>query len=295
MLYLFRGCRATLVLALLSFGSATLAQAPPDLKAESISPPQRNSIPLLATAPDHEQWEHVLDQVTVRNVTRPALYAVLPRKGRGNGKAVIIAPGGGYRFVSMDSEGFRVADRLAQAGYTAFVLKYRTLVTPRDTDANLRELAALFGNLGKSELAELPAAVDDLAASLDLVRQRAAEWRIDATRIHVIGFSAGARTSVRMLEQKSQAAQARSIALMYPPMSQTASGGPRPPLFLGIAADDPLFRQGGLNLVAEWLKQSTNVEFHLYSGGGHGFGMRPQGTTSDHWIEHYLSWLGHQP
>ncbi len=97
---------------------------------------------------------------------------MLPRRSRGNGKAVIIAPGGGYRFVSMDSEGFRVAERLAQAGYAAFVLKYRTVSTPRDTDANMRQLASLFGNLGKADVAEFPAAVDDLAAA----RVRRCSW-----------------------------------------------------------------------------------------------------------------------
>jgi acetyl esterase/lipase len=236
-----------------------------------------------------------MDQVTVRNVTRAELYPVLPRKGKANGKAVLIAPGGGYRFVSMDSEGFRVADRLAQAGYAAFVLKYRTVPTPRDAESNLRELATLFGSLGKAELADHEAAVEDLALAVALLSERAAQWHIDPAQIHVIGFSAGARSAIRLLEKRPEAARARTVALMYPPMTQTVSGGPRPPLFLAIAADDPLFRQGGLNLVSAWLKQSANVEFHLYSGGSHGFGMRPQGTTSDRWIDHYLSWLQHQP
>jgi hypothetical protein len=64
--------------------------------------------------------------------------------------------------------------------------------------------------------------------------------------------------------------------------------------FMAIAVDDPLFKQGGLNMLDKWLKESSLTEFHLYSGGNHGFGMRPQGTTSDNWIEHYLSWLGKQ-
>lgn len=47
-------------------------------------------------------------------------------------------------------------------------------------------------------------------------------------------------------------------------------------------------------MLDKWLKESSLAEFHLYSAGNHGFGMRPQGTTSDNWIEHYLSWLGKQ-
>jgi hypothetical protein len=49
--------------------------------------------------------------------------------------------------------------------------------------------------------------------------------------------------------------------------------------------------QGGLALPDAWIKESPKVEFHLYSGGSHGFGMRPQGTTSDLWISQYKAWL----
>ena len=99
---------------------------------------------------------------------------------------------------------------------------------------------------------------------------------------------------IRLLEQKKEAALLDHAALIYPPMTQTVTGGPRPPLFAAIAANDPLFKQGGLGLVDNWLKESPNVEFHLYASGDHGFGMFPRGTTSDHWIDQYLDWLAFQ-
>jgi acetyl esterase/lipase len=71
---------------------------------------------LLASQSDNEQWEQYFGQTMVRNVTRPALYPVLPRAKVANGKAAIVVPGGGYQLVSIDSEGFRVANRLAAAG-----------------------------------------------------------------------------------------------------------------------------------------------------------------------------------
>lgn len=278
----------------LLWGAVAFAQAPPDMRLTPAPAPQGTSIPLLADAPDQEQWEHMMDQTTVRNVTRPALYPVLPPAGQGNGKAVIVVPGGGYQFVSMDSEGFRVAYRLAQAGYTSFVLKYRTMTTARDPEVHMRNMAALFGDLGKRELADHPPAVDDLAAALARVTREAAQWKIDPAQIHIVGFSAGSRTEIRLLEQRHAAVLARSVALIYPPMTQKVAGGPRPPPFLAIAVDDPLFRQGRLGLLDQWLNESMKVEFHLYSGGSHGFGMRPMGTTSDHWIDQYLAWLAKQ-
>lgn len=273
----------------LSVASANSQPLPPP--PQQVEPPSRQSLPLSAASPGAEQWERFLDQVTVRNVTAPTLYPVLPRAERSNGRAVIIVPGGGYQFVSIDSEGFRVADALAADGYAAFVLKYRTLATPRDTAAYMAAMAQLFGNLGKAKIADDPEAVSDLAAAVKLVRNDAAKYHVDPHKIGVIGFSAGARTSIRLLEEKPEALSLENVALIYPPMTNPVKSGPRPPLFMAIASDDPLFRQGGLALLDSWIKESPKVEFHLYSGGSHGFGMRPQGTTSDLWITQYETWL----
>ena len=285
------------LLGLLALLLATPTMAQPDpasISADEIPavPGEQIMLPTVpAATPETEQWNRVLGQVWVRNVARPSLYPVWPMNGRGNGQAVIVVPGGGYSFVSIESEGFRVAERLAAQGYTAFVLKYRVRETPRPVNEWLAGMAALFGNLGRSELPDHPPAVDDLAAAVALVRARAVDWRIDPYRIGVVGFSAGSRTAIRLLEQREEAAMLEHVALIYPPMTRAIVGGPRPDLFLAIAADDPLFVQGGLGMVENWLAERGKLEFHLYSGGSHGFGMRAMGTTSDLWIDQYLAWL----
>lgn len=287
--------RVALALLALVSGSPLLAQPSSEMtKAVPVAAPTSTSIPLNSNQPDTEQWERYFGQTMVRNVTRPAIYPVLPDARKANGKAVIVVPGGGYQFVSMDSEGFRVADRLVAAGYTAFILKYRPMTTDRDPTQYMANMAKLFGSLGKGELADHAPAVDDLASAIQLVSTDAAKWKIDPLQIGLIGFSAGSRATIRLIEGRPEAKLVRHISLIYPPMTQTITGGPRPPLFMAIAVNDPLFKQGGLNMVDKWLKESDRTEFHLYSGGSHGFGMRPQGTTSDNWIEHYLSWLDKQ-
>lgn len=258
------------------------------------------------TAADTEQWNRVYGQVWVRNVTRPSIYPVMPKNGRGNGKAVIVVPGGGFSFVSIESEGFWVAERFAASGYTAFVLKYRPRPTPEAPEAFIEQISREFqalnrveGTLGETadtpvharDIAYEPAA-DDLAAALNLVHTRAADWGLDPDEIGVIGFSAGSMASIQLIEDYEEAALLAHVGLIYPPMWLSIEGGPRPDLFFAIAANDPLFAGNDLSMVQAWLKQSDAVEFHLYSGGGHGFGMRPQGTTSDLWIEQYLAWLG---
>lgn len=283
------------VIALLVLGHAPALAQTPALPPADLVPPTRGEEIALSEAPlGGEVWNRVFGQVWVRNVTAPSLYVVRPMNGRGNGKAVIVVPGGGYMFVSIDSEGFRVADRLAAQGYTAFVLKYRVNPTPPTPEGFMASMASQFGSLGKGELPDCQPAIDDLAHAVALVSQRAAEWKIDPHAIGAIGFSAGSRSLIRLLERKPEAALLHHVALIYPPMTQTVTGGPRPPLFLAIAAHDPLFKQGGLKLVDSWLHESDAVEFHLYFGGEHGFGMMPKGTTSDRWIDQYLDWLALQ-
>jgi acetyl esterase/lipase len=282
------------LIALLAFTAAPARAQAPDFSADPVPAVRGEEIVLNNVPVGGEVWNRVFGQVWARNVQRSTLYVIRPKNGRANGKAVIVVPGGGYMFVSIDSEGFRVADRLAAEGYTAFVLKYRVNPTPPTPEGFMADMASKFGQLGKGELADLPPAVDDLAAAISVVSARAAEWKIDPKAIGAIGFSAGSRTLIRLIEQKKEAALLDHAALIYPPMTQTVTGGPRPPLFLAIAAGDPLFKQGGLKLVDNWLKESNAVEFHLYYGGEHGFGMMPKGTTSDHWIDQYIDWLAVQ-
>ena len=280
--------------AVLAFTGAPARAQAPDLAADTVPAVRGEELVLNDVPTGGETWTRVFGQVWARNVQRSTLYVIRPKNGRANGKSVIVVPGGGYMFVSIDSEGFRVADRLAAQGYTAFVLKYRVNPTPPTPEGFMADMASKFGQLGKGELADLPPAVDDLAAAVSLVTARAVEWKLDPKQVGAIGFSAGARSLIRLIEQKKEAALLRHAALLYPPMTQTVTGGPRPPLFLAIAAHDPLFKQGGLNLLDKWIKESDAVEFHLYYGGEHGFGMMPKGTTSDRWIDQYLDWLAVQ-
>ena len=276
-------------------------QIVPPIEREQIAVPVEAPI-AAATAAERdahgevqEQWLRAFGQTWVRNITHPTLYPYAPPAGRANGKAVIIVPGGGYSFVSIESEGFRLAERLSAEGYMAFVLKYRPQQTPSDIDEFKRVLSANFRKLGREPLSDHPPAVDDLAAAIGLVHADAQKWGFEPDALGVIGFSAGARTAIRLLENHHEPATSLDhVALIYPPTETAVQEGPRPDLFLAISVDDPLFRKGKLALVSAWLEESEAVEAHLYSGGSHGFGMFPRGTTSDLWASQYLAWLALQ-
>lgn len=252
----------------------------------------------------------------VWNVTRPTLLPVLPESDIANGAAVIIAPGGGFRYLAFHKEGTAVARWLAQRGFAAFVLKYRTIQRhPGETVEGMRE-RILADPRFRDGVSGAPALADGMAA-LKLVRARAGEWGIDPRRVGVIGFSAGGHVSGAMalaLPREDRPAFAGLIYgmpffnapaippanLPWPPSTPQEpwlrpapppAPDAAPPMFLAMAQDDLLAGQGVRAYYDKLYAAGYRPEFHLYAKGGHGFGMKPQGTTSDGWVEQFHAWL----
>lgn len=253
----------------------------------------------LADAP--LQWTGLNHEQVLRNVTSPMLVPVLPAAGTGNGRAVLVVPGGGYRFVAIDNEGLPVAQRLAEQGYTAFVLVYRVKPTPvadADFEAWLQQdIAERFSQPPVPDAPDLehPPAVDDARAAMRWVREHAAAFDVDPARIGFIGFSAGARTGQRLVEEADADEMPATLALIYGGLPATTPKTPVPPLFVAQALDDPLFPVTHIDLLHSWRQAGQRMELHLYERGGHGFGLRNlRGATSDAWVDHYLGWLARQ-
>lgn len=246
------------------------------------------------------QWTGLPGERIVRNVLRPQLYPVLPATGRGNGRAVLVVPGGGYKFVAIENEGLPVAQRLADAGYAAFVLVYRVMPTPQDdtafADSVNREIAERFSRPAGQAPARLqhPDAVDDVLTAVRWLRAHAAAWGFEPAHLGYLGFSAGALSGQRLVAQASAAEMPHTLALVYGGLGAVTPRAPVPPLFVAQAADDPLFSPTPIDIVASWRAAGQRVELHLYERGGHGFGLQQRGSTSDAWLASYLAWLGRQ-
>jgi len=58
-----------------------------------------------------------------------------------------------------------------------------------------------------------------------------------------------------------------------------------------MAQDDTLAGPYIVNFYDALKAAGYKPEFHIYGSGGHGWGMRKQGTTSDHWIDEFYYWL----
>jgi acetyl esterase/lipase len=249
-----------------------------------------------ATAP--EAWHRQYGSDFARNVTIATLTPFLPDPARATGAAVIVAPGGGFRTLSMDNEGWGVARALAARGVAAFVLKYRLNPTPQDMDEFARSMRDMFSGTARpprttpeQAMAGLAPQIADARAAFALIRGRAAEWHIDPQRVGMIGFSAGAMLTMATT-LTGQDARPAFIGSIYGPLAPVTVPADAPPMFVALAADDPLFGNAGFGLIDSWRSARRPVEFHLYEQGGHGFGMYQKETTSTGWFEAFVRWLG---
>ncbi|MBW8813848.1 MAG: alpha/beta hydrolase fold domain-containing protein [Caulobacterales bacterium] len=244
-----------------------------------------------------EGWAGNAGQRMVYDVTQPQL---IPVGGVGGCAkpcpALILVPGGGFEFLSMDNEGYEVAARLKGLGLKVFILKYRTLPLPDGFAGFQAAIASTFAGrprpAGPPNLyADLPDAIADTEAAVRAVRAHAAEWHVDPARVGILGFSAGAVTSLGMTQANAEGARPDFVGLIYGPTHTGPVPPHAPPLFAAIAADDRFFGKEDLGLLDAWRRSGASVEFHLYSAGGHGFASRPNGTTSDAWFDQFVLWL----
>jgi acetyl esterase/lipase len=247
----------------------------------------------------------------VRNIARPALHVFRPAKP--NGRGILVAPGGAYRFVSIGNEGVEVAAALNALGYTAFILTYRLP--------------------GEGWQPRSTAALSDAQRAVRLLRTQAKRWRIDADSLAVIGFSAGGHLAGSLAVRHSEAtyaavdaadeasAKPSAVGLIYPvvtmrtPLTHELSRelllGPEPDpalvdaccverhvdantprLFLAHALDDDAVPiDNTLQLVQALRSANRPFESHLFQEGRHAFGIGRAGRSSALWPASYDRWL----
>lgn len=237
-------------------------------------------------------------------VTRPTLTLYRP-KGRNNGTAMLVLPGGGFHVVATDLEGTEICDWVVQQGMTCAVLKYRVpQAWPREN--------------GKQQRPKVLLGLEDAQRAMGLLRQRAASYGIDPHRIGVIGFSAGAYLAANMSNTEARtypladAADRQSPRPDFAIIAYTArmlddSKGrnslelkpwvtisPKaPPTLILHAMNDPMdpIRQP-LAYALALNDAGVPVDMRIYAKGGHAFGMRPTADPiSREWPGQVKQWL----
>jgi len=295
--------RATAVAAIMLAvaGLTSTANALDDKMTPIATPAQPDAIVLgtgpLPGATATEAWHSQYGSVFARNVTVATLTPFLPDPAKATGAAVIVAPGGGFMTLSMQNEGWDVARALAAHGVAAFVLKYRLHPTPQDMPAFEASMRDMFSGAARRPPAPpqdgaggLAPQVEDARAAFALVRAHAKAWHVDPDRIGMVGFSAGAMLTLST-EFYGGDAKPAFLGEIYGPLAPVTVPADAPPLFVAVAADDPLFGNGGYGIIDSWRAAKRPVEFHLFEQGGHGFGMYPKETTSTGWFDEFVRWL----
>lgn len=245
----------------------------------------------------------------VSKVTTPTVTVFVPEKP--NGSAIVICPGGGYAYLSINKEGFKVAKWLNTLGITAFVLKNRL---PSDEIMKDKSIGPL----------------QDAQEAIRYVRRNAEKWAINTQKVGVIGFSAGGHLAATLSTHykdevykvtDSISARPDFSLLIYPVISmdeKITHGGSRknllgtapsqelidkysnekqidastPPAILIHAIDDKTVPvENSINYFLALKKNSVPAEIHLYQNGKHGFGLGNKGTTSQKWTKQCEEWL----
>jgi len=258
-------------------------------------------------APGSEDWTQQEQEIVlpppysirdVHNVSKPTLTAFLPNPSVASGTAIIVCPGGAFHALAIDHEGIDVAQWLSAREVAAFVLKYRLVPTPvRDEDYVKQMMRQMQGSPEPGKLKELtrqiePLAIADGQQAIKVVREHASEWGIAPDRIGMMGFSAGARVTVGVALEHNAESRPNFAAPIYGALwEEIIVPADAPPLFIALANDDELAVEPSMALYGAWRAAGQPVELHIYSQGGHGFGMRRQGLPADRWIDRFGEWL----
>ncbi len=230
--------------------------------------------------------------IRIGYVDEPTLTVYKPDKPNGTG--VIIFPGGAYNILAWNKEGTEIAEWFNSLGVTAAVLKYR--VPRRD---------------GKQPH---PWPLQDARRAMRVVRHSADELGIDPKKLGVLGFSAGGHLSVMLAshwatddypavdDADKLSAEPNFVIPIYPAYlgdkKDKAQLSPlvkitnkTAPMFIAITHDDSDRAIYAALLYIELKRAKVTSELHIYSKGGHGYGLRPSDNPVSTWPQRCEDWL----
>lgn len=224
--------------------------------------------------------------IRLQNVSVPTLTIYKPEPKIDTGVALVIAPGGGHTILAMDLEGTEIAEWANSIGMTAIVLKYRVPGKARNPE--------------KTWLA----AAQDGQRAMRLVKSRAKDLGIDPDRIGIMGFSAGGTPvkATAMISDRLYDSVDRHDDHSFRPAfaAPIYSGGMPigtnlfedcPPVFMVIAHDDKDRSIDMAELYIALKKANVSTEMHIYSEGGHGYGLRRTELPVTSWTDRMEDWL----
>lgn len=235
----------------------------------------------------------VSGKVTTRvtNVSKPSLAVYSPDPAKNNGAAALVFPGGGYIRLAYSIEGTEVCDWLNSIGMSCILVKYRVPEEDHYPE-NVEDL-------------------EDAQQAMRLTRAHASEWQVDPHRIGVIGFSAGAHLAAvlsthpdfqgKNVPPSNIDARPNFQMIIYPGWTSGADGKVNPslqptpqvpPTFLLQAENDYTAHVESSLVYFQALKDAKiPAELHVFTQGGHGFGLRSTDLPISYWPALAATWL----
>ena len=235
----------------------------------------------------------------VKNVSNPTIKIFSPTK-ENTGAAVLVFPGGGYTKLAIDLEGSEICEWLASIGVTGILLKYRVPASGPHYDKDC--------DCEKDPVK--PLALQDAQRAIGMVRFRSKEWNIDTNKIGVMGFSAGGHLVADVSTNYRKRVYFESDEIdkvsckpnfgiaMYPGHMTFHTAKPyelnktlpvdsnTPPMFLLQAGNDNIDSiQNSLVYYIALKKAGVHAEYHVYSEGGHAFGLNESAQKIPNWSE----------
>ena len=231
------------------------------------------------------------------NTTKAVLYVYNADQAKATGQAVVICPGGGYAKLSMDQEGYLMAQWLAKNGIAAFVLEYR------------------LPNAHK----EVP--LEDAVEAIRVVRKKAKKFNIDPSKVGIMGFSAGGHLAASASNIPAVKDRPNFSILFYPvvianhytshvgsfrnllgkgfnqadaddfSMEKLASEN-TPPTILLLSDDDTTVPAAGAAMYYAALRyHGVKAAMYVFPEGGHGWGNYDTFSYQKEWQHLLLRWL----
>ena len=252
----------------------------------------------------HQKWElksykenSVLiskqEGVWLDNISVPEMHLYKAKGDSITDKAMIICPGGALLFSAYEKEGVKLAKKLALNGITALVLKYRTY--PRkgsviEWSRTLKTQTAI-----DSAKTILPYSSKDALNAIEVIRNNASKYNINPNKIGLMGFSAGGAVTMEAAYTSISKNQPNFIAPIYPWMlivDKQKVPLNKPPAFISCANDDPLMlATPSVQIYQDWISAGAEAELHMFSKGGHGYGMNKINAPVDRWSQLLIDWI----
>lgn len=264
-------------------------------------------------APETESWAHQEGVITtpdgariIHNVVTPTLEVFVPENPNGTG--MLVAPGGGFMFLSYDNEGVNIAKRLNEQGITAFVLKYRTTPFFNEDGSPISNFMELIGaymrknieNKGAegnknvfaaaSEMESISYAYADADRAIEYIRDHFNEYGI--TKLGMMGFSAGAITTLHQAQFHSEKTRPDFVSIVYGGWDETfIVPEDAMPMYICAPVNDVFSPEDSLRIFLAWRNAGHPVETHFYYACEHGYGASKTNHSVDGWFDSMFAFM----